>query len=408
MTPTRTTSAALTAVVAGALLAGCGTADGVGAPVPEEQTQHGYVEGAEEAAEPQHRLVIADTRTGAVHVLDLITEEATEVDRIDGVGGVHGDGRFAYLTAEDGAAVHVVDSGAWTVDHGDHSHYYRAETRSVGTVEGNGLRGVGTDTAVTALSFADGRVSVLDRPALEEGDIAEAAALDGRDGAALPYAGHLLVPAVGDGGGGTAPVEALTRGGEPSAWIEEPCPDLQGQAVTRRGAVFGCSDGALLVTEDGDALRGERIDYPEEVPEDERAREFQHRPGGSTLAAKAGERGVWVLDTAAKEWTLLETGPAVAVNAVGEGAPVLVLTEDGTLRAFDPETGEQTAETELLDAPLTGSEAAPPVIRVDTGRAYVNDPAADAVHEVDYNDDLRIARTFDLGFTPDLMVETGR
>ena len=48
------------------------------------------------------------------------------------------------------------------------------------------------------------------------------------------------------------------------------------------------------------------------------------------------------------------------------------------------------------------------VIEVDTTRAYVNDAAARKVYEIDYNDKLRLARTFSLGFAPTYMVETGR
>src|SRR5690625_4036747 len=85
--------------------------------------------------------------------------------------------------------------------------------------------------------------------------------------------------------------------------------------------------------------------------------------------------------------------------------PVLVLGTDGTLRAYDPESGDQTDETELMDPP--GSGASAPTVRVDTGRAYVNDPAADAVYEIDYNDDPRLARNFDFGFRPELVIQTG-
>ena len=45
---------------------------------------------------------------------------------------------------------------------------------------------------------------------------------------------------------------------------------------------------------------------------------------------------------------------------------------------------------------------------VDTTRAYVNDAAGRKVYEIDYNDRLRLARTFRLDFAPTYMVETGR
>jgi outer membrane protein assembly factor BamB len=172
--------------------------------------------------------------------------------------------------------------------------------------------------------------------------------------------------------------------------------------VTRRGAVFGCADGALLVTESGGAFRGEKIPYPR--PDVERAREFHHRPGSATLVAIAGETGVWVLDVAERTWTLHETGPVVAVGTAGAGTPLLTLTADGALHALDPASGQELARSPLLTAPVAPGAT----IEVDTSRAYVNDPATGAIHEIDYGDALRVARTFDLGGAVTHMVETGR
>ncbi|PBO17490.1 hypothetical protein CLM83_17810, partial [Streptomyces albidoflavus] len=63
-----------------------------------------------------------------------------------------------------------------------------------------------------------------------------------------------------------------------------------------------------------------------------------------------------------------------------------------------------TARKKLLAGRATDSAT----IEVDTGRAYVNDPGARKVYEIDYNDRLRPARTFPLSLTPTHMVETGR
>jgi hypothetical protein len=219
-------------------------------------------------------------------------------------------------------------------------------------------------------------------------------------GVAVPFAEHLLVAGAGR-------VEVRTRDRKPVTTIAESCPSTRGQAVTRRGVVFGCADGALVVTEKGGAFTGEKVPYPHIVPETERAVDFQHRPGSTTLAAKAGGRGVWSLDVRAKAWTLLETGPVVAVNAVGEGGPVMTLTADGVLHGYDTTTGQQIAQTPLLTAPVPDS-GDPPVIQVDPNRAYVNDAAARAVYEIDYNDNLRLARTLRLDLEPVHMVETGR
>jgi hypothetical protein len=94
----------------------------------------------------------------------------------------------------------------------------------------------------------------------------------------------------------------------------------------------------------------------------------------------------------------------VAVDTAGAGTPLLTLTADGVLHALDPASGAELARTPLLTAPV----AAGATIEVDTSRAYVNDPGAGVIHEIDYGDALRVARTFDLGGAVAHMVETGR
>jgi hypothetical protein len=378
------------------LLAGCARGGDGSGPAARETTEppHGYVEGAGETAEQQSRLVVADEASGAVRVIDLITEEVTELGTVDDVEAIGGDGRFAYLTGGDGST-HVIDGGSWTVDHGDHVHYYSAETRAVGSLDGGLPVSVHGDVAVTAVNRADGTVSLLDREALEAGTVPETRTVDA-EGPAVPYAGHLVTPRA-----------VLARDGERVTAIGEPCPRPRGEAVTSHGVVFGCADGALLVTEDEagpTTFAATKIPYPEGTGAGERAREFTQRPGSGTLAAPAGDRGVWTLDAAAESWTLTETGPApvAAANAVGDGATLLTLTGDGVLHAFDTTTGEETARTELPD---TGEGAA---IQLDTSRAYVNSPSSGVIYEIDYNDELRIARTLTLDITPTLMLETGR
>ncbi|MEV0081887.1 hypothetical protein [Saccharopolyspora sp. NPDC050642] len=387
--------------VAAAVLAGCAGPD---TPTQPEELPHGYVEGAEEAAEAQSRLVVADADAGTVRVLDLITGDVTDAGQVRGVEDVVGDGRFAYLAS--GQSVRIVDSGSWMVDHGDHVHYYRAAVREVGTIAGTGPVRAYRDPAVVAVSFGDGTASLLDRAELDAGTIAETGKVEdvARGAAVLPFDGHVLVPVEQPGRAGA--VQVRSRDGQPVTTIDQPCPGPAGAAVTRRGVVFGCADGALLVGSKDGRFSGEKIPYPRPVPEDERAQEFDHRPGSDTLAAKAGETGVWSLDVAHRKWTYVATGPVLAANAVGAGGPLLALTSDGALHAFDGETGQETAVVPLLSDPVAGG--AEPTIEIDTSRAYINDATAGVVHEIDYNDALRRARTFELGGRATHLVETGR
>ncbi|MFE4455526.1 hypothetical protein [Streptomyces sp. NPDC056796] len=405
VTPWASAALALTALLA----TGCA---GRGAEKPAQASSsttappHGYVEGAKEGAEQQSRLVLNDPGSGDSRVLDLITGTVHPTAAVAGAVRLDTDGRFGYLHTSRGT--HVLDGGAWTVDHGDHVHYYRAAIRDVGLLPGSADAQVRGDAVVTAVTDEDGRTGVYDRTELEKGGIRSLRSLPGaHTGAVVPYAEHLL--ALTDRGG-TAKVAVYDREGRPVASPDAACEAPRGDAVTRRGVVLGCADGALLLREKDGVLTADRIPYDGEVPEGERADSFRHRPGSDTLTARAGKKAVWVLDVTDRTWRRVETGPVVAVGTAGEGSPLLVLEADGALHGYDVATGKEISRTGKL---LTGDQhiasgGSGPVIEVDRSRAYVNDPRGRRVYEIDYNDDLRVARSFDVGIEPHLMAETGR
>lgn len=363
-----------------------------GSEEPAESVPHGYVEGAEESASAQPRLVLADRDTGAVRLLDVVTEEIADLEPVPGVTGIAGDGRYAYLAA--GGATTVVDSGSWVVDHGDHVHYYRAQPRPVGVVDGS-VRSAHSDPVVSAAVLDTGSTVPVDRAALDEGELHTGPVVKG---VAIPYGGHLLVASPG-----SAQIEVRTRENEPVETLTPRCPNPGGTTVTRRGAVFSCGDGALLVTERDERFAAEKLPYPAGTTGS--VAEFHHRPSSDVLVAVRESR-VLVLDIARRTWRPIETEPVTAATTAGAGTAILALTPDGVLHAYDPATGAETAHHRVLSAPV--DPAAVPVLLVDSERAYLNDPARREVHEIDYADDLRVARTFSFDIDPDLMVETGR
>lgn len=369
-------------------------------------TPHGYVEGAQEAAEQQSRLLLNDPGSGNTRILDLITGKVHRSARVKNAVRLGTDGRFGYLHTPGGA--HVLDSGAWMVDHGDHVHYYSAATRDVGELPGGIGAQVRGDVAVTALTDEDGRALLYDRSKMEKGEIAPSRTLPGTyAGAVVPYEEHLLAFA---NKGDTTDLVVLDREGERVASPDVTCEEPRGDAVTRRGVILGCAGGALLVRAQNGAFTAEEIPYGKDVPAKERAGDFRHRPGSDTLTAAAGEDAVWVLDVTERTWSRVDTGQVVAANTAGEGSPLLVLETDGSLHGYDIATGKETARTKplLADGKRDGTDGSAPVIEVDRSRAYVNDPEGKKVFEIDYNDGLRIARSFDLDVKPVLMVETGR
>ncbi|MFH9819338.1 hypothetical protein [Streptomyces sp. NPDC017230] len=405
VTPRASATLLLTALLATSC-AGQPDKDSRPAASSSSATPHGYVAGAQEAAEQQSRLLLNDPRSGHTRVLDLTTGKVHTTTQVRGAVRVSTDGRFGYFHAS--GATHVLDSGAWTVDHGDHVHYYRATIRDVGDIPAGRDTRVRGDMAVTAVTDGDGRAVLLDRSELEKGEVVSTRTLPGTyTGAVVPYAEHLLAFTNEDG---TTKLTVLDRKGKRVHSPDTRCDEPRGDAVTGRGVVLGCADGALLVREEGGAFTAEKIPYDDGVPAAERATAFRQRPGSDTLTASAGNNAVWVLDATERTWTRVETGPVVAANTAGEGSVLLVLETDGALHGYDIATGKQIARTKrlLTGAQRAGTTESGPVIEVDRSRAYVNDPDGKKVFEIDYNDDLRIARSFDLDIEPVLMAETGR
>lgn len=334
-TARRMTTAAAAAGLALGLTA-CSTGGTTG-PAADDATAtakpHGYVEGASEAQEPQVRL-LAVSASGETAVHDLLSGDTTALDDVDAPEHSATDGRFLVTSSDDRTT--IVDGGAWTVDHGDHTHYYAARPRVVGTF------------------------------------------------------GEQLVAGTADG------VRVLDADGEPTG-AEAACTDPAGGIVTRAGAVVGCSDGAVVVGEDGEA---ETVELPGGA---ERPTAFSARAGRPAVAGIAGDRGAWLLDSREGSWRLVETErPLRAVTAVDDEDEHVVGVDDlGRVVVLTASTGAVATTESLLDPDQQ------PLLQLDAQRAYVADASGQQVHEIDFADGARVARSIDLPAAPVAFAEVG-
>lgn len=388
------------------LLAGCGAAGAGSQPATTaDATPHGYVAGAQENPEPQIGLLSFNQETGAAQLLSLLTEETSDAGTFGPVDAIQQDGRYALVTTQDG--VEVFDTGAWTVDHGDHVHYYSSEPGSkgrlpvpdAGTVAGDGK-------SIAVFSESGGYASIHTHKDLDAGSLAESLRITTtpHEGLVVPYEGHYIASIAGSAGAAPGGIEV--RDGKDRAVLgRQDCPGLSAHATTRAGVVLACTDGALLIAEDGGTFAGEKIPYPDGGGGLPPATSLEHRPGSNELAGPAGDAGVWHLNVSKRVWTLLKTPvPAVAASAVGDTKRVLALCADGSLMTLNPATGEVSAQAPML-APLSATGTLPQ-LRIDAARAYLVDPAGSAVHEIDYAEGLRTARTFGVP-AADIVLETG-
>ena len=389
------------------LVSACGAPAGApDAGAAPSATPHGYIAGAQEKPEPQIGLLTVEQETGKAQLLSLLTGGTVDAGAFGRVDGVHQDGRYAFLTAE--GRVQAFDTGAWTVDHGDHKHYYSAEPGPAGTLtvpDPGAVAGDGMSVAV--FSTSGGYASVYRHQDLDAGTAAEKLRITTtpHQGIVIPYEEHYIASIAGPEGGAPSGIEV--RDAEDRTVLPlQGCPGLSAHAMTRVGVVLSCADGALLVTAADGAFAAEKIPYPAGagLPP---ATSLDHRPGSNELAAPAGETGIWHLNVSKRAWTHVAAPvPVVAASAVGDGKRVLALGVDGSLMSIDPAKGTVSARAEVLE-PLSPDSGTTPQIRVDSSRAYLSDPRRSRVLEIDYKADLRVARTFDVPAS-DIMLEVGR
>lgn len=86
---------------------------------------------------------------------------------------------------------------------------------------------------------------------------------------------------------------------------------------------------------------------------------------------------------------------------------VLALAADGRVLVLDGSDGAVLAETAPLVADTT-ADGSRPVLIADQQRAYLSAPAERKLHEIDYADGARLARTFETATEPAFTAETGR
>ncbi|RNE48233.1 hypothetical protein C5L39_10270 [Corynebacterium alimapuense] len=377
------------------------------AATPTSETPHGYVKGAEEATESQLRLTVADAETDELTMVDLLTGETVDMPSA-AAGGTLKDSDGRFLFTGDDAGFNVIDSGVWTVDHGDHSHYYVSDPAEVGTVDGDTPgHAVSNDSQVAMFFDGDGTVTVLPRTSLDDGVIDESVSFQVGEhhGVAVPFDEHVLstVPAA-DATDLPAEITLFDNNGEDaSAQLtgDISCPEIHGTAASAEHVSFACADGLLTVNEDFNAAI---TAYPSEAD----GRAWSLTAGDDIAVAPFDGSGLGILNIDTGNWTVVETGAPVLSTAIApDDSTVFAIDEDGTGYAIDAASGEITAQRELVEIIGDDSDAPRPAVALTQERGYVSDPETGTVLEIDLADDLREARSFELGGQPSAIAITG-
>lgn len=370
---------------------------------------HGYVEGAQEAGEPQLRLAVSDAKTGGVAILDLLSEDVvTEVAGSPATKLSGADSRYLYLGDGDAGTVTAVDTGSWTVDHGDHRHYYTAEAKSLGQVDGAEPAHVASGATEVAFFFdGEGRAKIYDRTAFGDGELTQLGTVKPgpHHGVTVPFEDHFVSTVSGENPDDLPSKLTVFDEKGTATPIAGDCPEIHGAGVTRDGLAFACAEGVISVDED---FKAEVLPYPKGA---DGARAWTIEAGRDLAAVPFDDQGIGLLDAESGEWSFADTdAEVVSAGVAPDDSAVIALDDDGTVYSLDPETGKVLEKKKLIEPFDTEGEGhgAGPSVAVDSERTYVSDPSSGSVHELDPADGLRQARSFDVGGAPAALAVTGR
>ncbi|HEX6240286.1 MAG TPA: hypothetical protein VFZ61_05315, partial [Polyangiales bacterium] len=345
---------------------------------------------------PFERLLVADGVTPVAYVVDTATRETLASFGLSAVARVYSGalGRYGFAVQGEANRIQIFDSGLLLEDHGDHVHHERAAPGLLpfALTGARPVHFVGHGTQATAFFDDDGVAHVLDEHSLLD-DAPQIVALDTglpHHGVALAFGTgylasvpQLLPPATRASPTGIAVYDAT---GTPTGQSFGACPSLHGEAALDHVAVFGCSDGVLVV-ESGAPHRGRKIANP--------ASTVSPAPRVGTLVAHAaldhmvgnyGPERLCSIDLQANELRPIAVpAPYLQFGFDARGEYLLLLAKSGRLHLLDAHDLSEVAALDVTDAPGDDGDhgARAPQFAVGARHVYVTAPKRGVVVVVD-------------------------
>ncbi|WP_193128115.1 hypothetical protein [Gulosibacter sediminis] len=393
-------ASAASLAIAALALTGCAAGSQPGSTTSTEadhdhEDGHEHEHEATESSGPQPRLAL--TYDGGILVVDANSLEVIADLPIDGFNRLSpgGDNRNVFVSTTGGWA--VLDAGTYTQPHGDHTHSYVSEPVLSDVVASAETPGhvVHHDGQTALFDDGTGEVTIFATATLEEqvdaGSITPTASYESADahhGVAVPLADGQLFVTVGNESERNG-AQVVDTDGNVIAESDE-CPGIHGETTVGDDLVLaGCEDGVLL--SHGDHFH--KIDAPDDFGRTGNAfadddstvvlGDYKTDPeGGIDLTQIA------LIDTVDESINVVDTGSHYTWHGLarGEDGEALVFGTDGTLRVFDPGSGELVNEIAVTDEWTVPDEwqTSHPAIVQDRGYVYISDPNTSTMYVVDY------------------------
>ncbi|MBO1438726.1 hypothetical protein [Meiothermus sp. CFH 77666] len=341
------------------------------------------------------RLVVADGKTGLLQVLDLEKGELVGRFTSPGPANVYSapGGQYAFAIHREQNRVTIVYGGLGLEDHGDHKDL-TLQTPYIWATVNTGPKPThfkSHGNQIVIYNDGDGTMAVFDARKLGlVPDFREIATGAPDHGAPVALERAVLAGSLNRG-----VVEVFTLGGRKITEFAG-CPRLHGQAVLGGTIAYGCSDGVLLVEQQGSGFIARKLPNPTGTPERVRVGTLIAHSMYPFFIGNFGQ-GLARIDSSIRPMPL----PAAPVRfQFDRNGLLVVLTADGSLHTLEASTGKVLASLKVSE-PITasGEGAVRPGLTTGDGVAFVTLPDKGEVLEVDLGR-LQIKRRFNVGGNP--------
>ncbi|MGB9036822.1 MAG: hypothetical protein WCC45_20105 [Paeniglutamicibacter sp.] len=409
---------ALAVLATGTLLAGCASAaPGTAAP-GSEAAPSAPAPVVSEAGSATPRLVL--TYDGGLLVADARDGSVLSEHKLAGFNRVNpaGDGRRVLVSTAGG--FRVLDAGAWSEKHGEHSHHYTSEPSLTELVFPAGKPGHAVVHAGHTALFDDatGKINIFESAKLANHELPRT------DDVALPEAHHGVAVRRGDGtlmvtDGNAEAVNAVKLLSAPDAGHRRTtvaestqCPGVHGEAIAKDEAmVVGCENGILVIK--GDKIA--KLEAPDAYGR------IGNQAGSAASTVVLGDyktdkdaelerpRTFSLTDTASNALKLIDIDYSYSFRSLARSASgdALLLGTDGKLHVYDVKTGKEKkaiAVVEAWEEPVDWQQPRP-TVHVSGPIAYVTEPGSKQLHLVDLKTG-KVSGTVDLPEVPNEITST--
>lgn len=371
------------------------------------------------------RLLIADKDAAKVSIWEIAEKQSlAEYTLSDVASAVYASPTYRYgiITQRNVDKVNVIDSGLFQEDHGDHMDDEVESPMLLNFATNDSRPTHYVKNAEHIAIFYDGNVTTT-TPA-KVGVFTEANLMNNTTGNWLNYTTHMHGAAQARGeflistirnpaSASTLPDNVGLYKNNAGTYVEQSvfsdaCPSLHGSAQNTNKILFGCADGVLVITQNGDQFTSSKILNTAAFTGTMRIGTVEmYEESSDAIGIASGK--FFVIDTLSNTMTpinwvdsnITPAPSATAYDFADEGELFVILDNQGYITTIDTNNWQVIDRFKVVTSDFTNLATGTRYeLALTPGHnAYVSDPITQKIHEVDL-DENTATEILQLNFTP--------